>query len=109
MNGMFDKCWNLETLPDISKWDTSNVTDMSTMFSGCFQLKALPDISKWNTKKVQHMYDMLGRLGKVELFPDISKWEINACDIGDASHIIVDCIFNPIINYRLKKKITKFK
>ena len=30
---MFD-CESLKELPDISKWDTKNVTDMSDMFDG---------------------------------------------------------------------------
>ena len=32
---MFCGCKSLKSLPDISKWDTKNVTDMSQMFSGC--------------------------------------------------------------------------
>ena len=32
---MFYGCSSLNNLPDISKWDTKNVTDMSYMFSGC--------------------------------------------------------------------------
>ena len=35
MSGMFSWCKSLNNLPDISKWDTKNVTDMSGMFSGC--------------------------------------------------------------------------
>ena len=45
MTGMFCKCTNLSNLPDISKWDTSNVTKMSFMFSKCSKLTSLPDIS----------------------------------------------------------------
>ena len=45
---MFDGCKSLKELPDISKWDTKNVTDMSYMFDGCKSLKELPDISKGN-------------------------------------------------------------
>ena len=36
---------SLKSLPDISKWNTGNVTNMSYMFS-CGGLKSLPDISK---------------------------------------------------------------
>ena len=35
MNHMFDGCSSLSSLPDISKWNTNNDTDMSFMFSGC--------------------------------------------------------------------------
>ena len=49
MGDMFYKCETLSLLPDISKWDTSNVTDMSYMFNYCETLSSLPDISKWDT------------------------------------------------------------
>ena len=48
---MFLGCSSLKSLPDISNWDTKNVTDMSYMFSYCSSLKSLPDISKWTLKK----------------------------------------------------------
>ena len=34
---------------DISKWNTSNVTNMSWMLRECLYLSSLPDITKWNT------------------------------------------------------------
>ena len=42
MSYMFSECYSLDNLPDISKWDTKNVTDMSFMFSDCSSLKSLP-------------------------------------------------------------------
>ena len=32
---MFLNCKSLSSLPDISKWNTENVLDMSYMFSNC--------------------------------------------------------------------------
>ena len=32
---MFFECILLQSLPDISKWDTKNVTNMRGMFNGC--------------------------------------------------------------------------
>ena len=52
---MFSGCKSLSSLPDISKWNTNNVTDMREMFSGCKSLSSLPEISKWNTKNVKNM------------------------------------------------------
>ena len=52
MSDMFHDCNTLSSLTDISKWDTSNVTDMSSMFYYCIALSLLPDISKWDTSKV---------------------------------------------------------
>ena len=34
MSYMFYECRSLQSLPDISKWDTKNSTDMSWMFDG---------------------------------------------------------------------------
>ena len=55
MNHMFYLCPSLSSLPDISKWNTNNVTNMSCLFSGCSSLSSLPDISKWNTNNVIDM------------------------------------------------------
>ena len=46
---MFYNCSSLSSLPDISKWNTSNVNYMSDMFYRCYSLISLPDLSKWNT------------------------------------------------------------
>ena len=53
--GMFNNCSSLSSLPDISKWNTNNVTDMSYLFYNCSLLSSLPDISKWNTNNVIDM------------------------------------------------------
>ena len=54
---MFLECNSLISLPDISKWNTSNVNDMSEIFRECNSLISLPDISKWNTSNVNDMFD----------------------------------------------------
>ena len=51
MGFIFDDCSSLSSLPDISKWNTNNVTDMSWMFRNCSSLQSLPDISKWDINK----------------------------------------------------------
>ena len=45
---MFEKCHSLISLPDISKWNISNIIDMRRIFENCNSLISLPDISKWN-------------------------------------------------------------
>ena len=45
MNLMFSRCNSLRSLPDISKWNTSNVTDMKYMFNRCNSLN-----TKWYIK-----------------------------------------------------------
>ena len=48
-------CESLKSLPDISKWNTENVNDMSYIFSQCSSLEFLPDISIWNISNVNNM------------------------------------------------------
>ena len=58
MSYMFFNCSSLLSLPNISKWNTNNVTNMSYMFYGCWKLSSFPDISKWNTNNVTNMSEM---------------------------------------------------
>ena len=41
---LFNGCNNLSSLPDISKWDTNKVTDMSYIFNGCSNLSSLLNV-----------------------------------------------------------------
>ena len=75
---MFYKCKSLLYLPDISKFDTSNITNMTNMFYNCFSLLFLPDISKWNTNNVKYMDEMFDGCSSLMFLPDISKWDISS-------------------------------
>ena len=77
MKYMFFCCSLLSSLPDISKWNTSNVTDMNHMFYNCKSLLSLPDISKWNTSNVIYMDFMFSGCSSLSSLPDISKWNIS--------------------------------
>ena len=44
MDMIFANCLSLLELPDISKWNTNNVNNMSYIFCNCKSLKELPDI-----------------------------------------------------------------
>jgi len=46
MNELFYNCYSLISLPDLSKWDISNVEDMDRMFCNCYSLNSLPKLSK---------------------------------------------------------------
>ena len=74
MSLMFNCCSLLNSLPDISNWNTSNVTDMSCMFNWCAALNSLPDISKWDTSNVTNMSLMFNCCSSLNSLPDISKW-----------------------------------
>ena len=55
MRRMFAFCAELESIPDISNWNTSNVKNMNSMFLSCESLESIPDIFKWNTMNVKDM------------------------------------------------------
>ena len=74
---MFSNCSSLKSLPDISKWNTNNVTDMMGLFLGCSSLKSLPDISKWNINNVTNMMFLFVECSSLKSLPDISKWNTN--------------------------------
>ena len=42
-------------MPDISKWNINNVSDIRGMFYGCISLSSLPNLSKWNINIVSDM------------------------------------------------------
>ena len=48
MRGIFEGCSLLSSLPDISKWNTNNVTDMESLFDRCISLMPLSYISNLN-------------------------------------------------------------
>ena len=56
MSSMFDNCSKL-TFLNISNFDTSNVTNMNSMFNGCSKLTSL-DLSNFDTSKVTTMSSM---------------------------------------------------
>ena len=58
---------------DISKWDVSNVTNMSYMFYGCISFNQ--DISTWNVSNVTNMYCMFCNCKSFN--QDISAWDVS--------------------------------
>ena len=75
LSNMFNGCYSLEYLPDLS-FNTKYTYDMSYMFNKCYSLPYLPDLS-WNTKNVKNMGYMFAGCSKLLSLPDISNWNIN--------------------------------
>jgi len=67
---MLQSC-KLESLPDISNWNTGNATDMSFMFF-CSKAKILPDISNWDISSVNNMNSMFSGCEYLTKLPDIT-------------------------------------
>ena len=53
-SGGLYECSSLSSLPDISKWNASNIDNMNHMFNKCSSILFLLDKSKWNTFNVLH-------------------------------------------------------
>ena len=76
----------LNVVPDVSKWNTGNVTNMCAMFEsyGNFSssLDKVPDVSGWNTGKVTNMAYMFQKYGhesqNFNAVPDVSKWDTSS-------------------------------
>ena len=79
MGSMFSDCYALTSL-DVSKWDTSNVTNMGNMFSGCSALTSL-DVSKWDTSNVTNMRDMFQNINSMQSL-DISNFDTRKASVG---------------------------
>ena len=69
---MFGECSSLSSLPDISKWNTNKVNDISFMFYRCSSLSSLPDISKWNINNVNNNIGMIGGCSNI-IFSKVIK------------------------------------
>lgn len=65
------EAYNLSKI-DISKWDVSNVVEMSNMFEGCENFNS--DLSRWNVSKVEYMDGMF--CGCINFNSDLSKWNV---------------------------------
>ena len=94
MDNMFGICKSLISLPDLSKWNTANVTDISYMFDGCNSLISLPDIMKWNISKVTIINNIFYGCQSLISLPDLSKW-IADTNIIHKNSILENC-FNSL-------------
>ena len=91
MSYIFFDCYALKTLPDISRWDTSNVSNMSFMFCCCINLTVLPDISNWNISKTNDISFMFYNCSKLDL-TNIPNWNIENINIKE--HFLPNSIKN---------------
>ena len=89
MEGIFNNCSSLTSLPDISKWNTKNVINMLGIFNCCFSLTSLPDISRWNTNNVANMSYIFSECKSLTSLPDISQWNTN--NVTNMEKIFSEC------------------
>ncbi len=87
MSHMF---FNSQFNGDISNWDTSSVISMYEMFS---ESPFNQDIHNWNTSKVKHMSHMFF---KSKFNQDISQWDVS--NVTHMIHMFHSSMFNKDIN-----------
>jgi len=67
--------------PNVSNWNTANVTNMIFMFAGT--TAANPNVSNWNTTNVTFMYGMFQNATAAN--PNVSNW--NTANVTDMSYM----------------------
>ena len=71
---MFSGCTDLDSFQSLSELDTENVTDISDIFANT-NIKMIPNISKWNTSNIINMSGIFKGCKFLFSIPDISKWD----------------------------------
>ena len=75
MSSCFDACSEVTDIIGISDWDVSNVTNMSGMFDQCRSLTSL-DLSKWNVSNVTNIGLMFRSCASLTSL-DLSNFDIS--------------------------------
>ena len=75
MSSMFRGCSSLTSL-DLSSFDTTSVTGMPYMFEGCSSLAVL-DLSSFDTSSVKYMYDMFSGCSSLAAL-DLSSFDTSS-------------------------------
>ena len=79
----------LKELPNISKWNTSYLTNMELILYKCLIIKEIPDISKWNIFNIINMKIIFYWYKKIAKLPNISK--CNKSQLHDIGAALYDC------------------
>lgn len=72
---------------DLSKWNTSNITNLSNLFFECTRLKQI-DLHTWNTESVSTCYWLFRCCSSLE-FINIDGW--NTCNVYDMDRMFGEC------------------
>ena len=79
----FNRCSGLTEIGDLSNWDTSNVINMKAMFDRCIVLTSVGDLSQWNVSACTNLSSMFYECSGLTFIGNLSNWNTSACtDIG---------------------------
>ncbi|MFX1237824.1 MAG: BspA family leucine-rich repeat surface protein [Promethearchaeota archaeon] len=88
LSGTFGSCHNLETIPNINKWDTSKVTNMAGMFSEAYVFNEF--MGDWDVSSVTDMGYLF--YYAVNFNQDIGGWDVSS--VRDMSAMFTYSSFN---------------
>ena len=92
MRRMFNNI-NVQTLDDLSSWNTSSVVDMSGVFSGDASLTTLEGLENWDTTNVTDMSLLLYNDKSLISIKELENW--NTSNVTDFSYAFYN---SPIIS-----------
>ena len=99
MSSMFQSCINLTSL-DLSNFNTSNVTNMSSMFNSCVDLSTL-NLSNFNTSNVTTMHSMFYNCQSLTEI-DLSNFDTSS--VVFFSYMFYNCL--KLVSVKLNNSIT---
>ena len=88
-SGMFDGCSSLTTIGDLSGWNTSSLTNASDMFAVCSKLTTLGDLSGWDTSNLTDASYMFSVCSNLTTLGDLSGWDTS--NLTNASYMFHWC------------------
>ncbi len=75
MNSMFSNIGSIGVKNlDLSKWDTSNLRDISRMFTSNYSIEKI-NVSNWNTSKITKMEDAFSGTHNLKEIKGIENWD----------------------------------
>ena len=86
---MFSNCSYLQDITALSKWDVSDVTDMSWMFAVCNRLQDITALAKWDVSNVKNMRGMFSTCYQLQDITAIANW--NIANVKDMQWMFCDC------------------
>ena len=108
MSYLFYHCSSLSILPDISHWDTSDVTNINYIFYKCSSLSFLPDISKWNTSKIKKLDCTIDNCHTLTFLPDSEIFDIFNIHVENDKYII-NCLPKKLFSHKFNYKCSVIK
>lgn len=89
MTSTFYHCTSLSSLSGLSGWDTSQVTMMMWTFNDCYSLSSVGDLSGWDTSQVTNMRYMFNDCYALSFVGDISGWDTSK--VTDMPYMFCSC------------------